>query len=213
MITSLPSIKIEGAAGSGTTIIAHTIAESLEKYGITCPIIDSSNESSHEEALSRIGLFIGKSITIESVQTKLFPQRLQPTFKELQERIQELEKEIDLLKNPPMNKLTLSAKDIRDLDLSGRIIFKRGEIDAETLSIEFYCGPETIDGYLLDYDDCGLYQQLEMLFDGSEFDVYVGEAENKHAVYVEPGSSCEETWKEVERILVDAGAIPMIDNE
>ena len=101
--------------------------------------------------------------------------------------------------------------DVTD-DLTGRIIFMPGDNFGEKNwderpTIDFYCGPETKDGYLLDYTDCGLYDQLEQLFKECNLEASIGEAENYHSVIIPNGHDANLTWDVVKGILKKAGAV------
>lgn len=103
--------------------------------------------------------------------------------------------------------------------LSGRVLFDLVEIyynrDSNTDEICFNCGPETEDGYFLDFSDCGLYPQLEELL--KDFNTNIGAAENYHIIYVEDNDNYTEhlrnysyeIWNKVKKILIDAGAVEM----
>lgn len=89
-------------------------------------------------------------------------------------------------------------------DLTGNIIFSLGEIEEDALT--FYCGPETKEGYLLDWTDCGMYAQLEELFKSVGMDVNVGSAENFHTISFTNGESGDEVWNQVKNHLILTGA-------
>jgi hypothetical protein len=107
-------------------------------------------------------------------------------------------------------------------ELSGRIIFCKGDNfgeplwwydegkDATTkdrLGIDFYCSPETKEGYLEDNNDCGLYKQLEELFESCEKEGSIGAAENYHQLLVPLGWTVEQTWRWLKESLIEAGAV------
>lgn len=140
---------------------------------------------------------------------------------ELRAEIKALKKEnAELKKNqkPPAGILhiisdTNADGDVME-DLTGRIIFIPGDNFGEkyygqenTYTIDFYCGPETKAGYLLDYSDCGLYDQLEKLFKESNLEVSIGDAENYHSAFIPDGSTANDTWDVVKSILKKAGAV------
>jgi len=111
--------------------------------------------------------------------------------------------------------------DIKDR-LSGRIIFmkgdnfgepvwwydeRKGETTKDRLGIDFYCGPETKEGYLEDNEDCGLDEQLEELLEYHEKEAIVGSAENYHEMLIPLGWTVEDTWKWLKQTLIAAGAV------
>ena len=93
-------------------------------------------------------------------------------------------------------------------DLTGRIIYAINDCVDDT--VFFYCGPEMKGGGLLDYTDCGLYEQLEKLFASykPEFDSVIGEAKNYHSVTFGKKSrtSVGEMKKRIADVLERAGA-------
>lgn len=114
--------------------------------------------------------------------------------------------------------------DIKD-ELSGRIIFSKGdnfgepfwwfdeskgETTKDRLGIDFFCGPETKDGWLEDTYDCGLEKQLTELLEYHEKDFVVGSAENYHEMLVPLGWTVEETWDWLKDVLTKSGAIEKI---
>ena len=90
-------------------------------------------------------------------------------------------------------------------ELSGRVIFSLNVIDDDEIS--FYCGPETVDGYIHDSCDCGITSQLEKLL--SKFNVSAGAATNYHTIQLSSTVNGKQIWKQVEEILVEAGAVKM----
>lgn len=110
--------------------------------------------------------------------------------------------------------------DIKD-QLSGRVIFSLGDNFGESfwwadeeetgskqkVGIDFYCGPETKEGYVEDSYDCGLYDQLKKLFDSLDLEASIGAAENYHEFLVPNDMEPKECWEIVKNALIEAGAI------
>lgn len=97
-------------------------------------------------------------------------------------------------------------------DYSGRIIFGIDFVEPATswddAFLQFFCGPETKNGYLS--SELDVYDKLKELF--SDFDgvIDIGAAENMHMIYLGDRSE-EEIIKYVRKKLIDAGAVEMED--
>jgi hypothetical protein len=119
-----------------------------------------------------------------------------------------------------LNTITKDGDDISN-NLSGRVIFSLGDNFGESLwwadedektskekiGIDFYCGPETKEGYVEDNYDCGMYEQLEELFKSLGFEASIGASENYHEIVIPDGMEPEECWSIVSEALIKAGAI------
>lgn len=95
-------------------------------------------------------------------------------------------------------------------DYSGRIIFGIDFVEPpsswDDAFLQFFCGPETKEGYLSDCLD--VYDKLKELFSDYEGGVDIGVAENVHAIYLIDKTE-EEIIEYVRKKLVDAGAVEM----
>ena len=104
---------------------------------------------------------------------------------------------------------------------SGRVIYDFNEEDVEEDgTFNFYCGPETKDGYMSDQNHAGVEDKLAALF--ADFPpqkieglpeeyprVDVGAAESLHRVQAIPGVQLRDLWKVMEERLRRSGAVPM----
>jgi hypothetical protein len=106
------------------------------------------------------------------------------------------------------NPITVNLLPVRmNKDLSGRVVFDKGELGLNEGRFFFDCGPETTDGALYDQiqDES---PKLRQLF--ADMDPSIHDAENLHSVAV-PGWSAERIWAVVEKRLIRSGAVKMED--